>query len=145
MSIIYRSPNSKKEFEKYYEFRWKMLREPLNLPRGSEQDELEEHSFHITAYNKHEIIGVGRLHIEPDNTARIRYMAVHDDYQNQDVGSRILKELEQHARDNHLRECRLYARESVILFYSKNGYVIKGKSKSELSQLKHERMEKQLV
>ena len=122
-----------------------MLRKPLNLPRGSEKDELEEHSFHIAAYNNHKIIGVGRIHIEPDDTARIRYMAVHRDYQNQGVGSRILKELEQYARTNNLRDCWLYAREGAIAFYKKNGYVVKGENKSELTVLKHERMEKQLV
>ena len=145
MKIIYRSPETEKEFKEYFLFRWEMLRKPLNLPRGSEQDELEEQAFHIGAYHNHEIIGVGRLHIEPDDTARIRYMAVHDYYQNQGVGSRILRELEQHALANNLQNCWLYAREGAIGFYSNNGYVIKGENKSELSQLKHERMEKQLV
>ena len=142
--ITYKSPVTSEEFAEYFLFRWEMLRKPLNLPRGSEQDELEKHSFHIAAYNNQEIIGVGRLHIEHDNTARIRYMAVGDDYQNHGVGSRILRELEQFAHTNKLQVCWLYAREGAIGFYSKNDYVIKGESSSELSALKHERMEKSL-
>ena len=122
-----------------------MLRRPLNLPRGSEQDGLEKYSFHIAAYNNQKIIGVGRLHAEPDNTVRIRYMAVRDNYQNQGIGSRILKELEQYARTNNQRVCWLYAREEAINFYSKNGYVIKGEYNSKLLNLRHKRMEKILV
>jgi len=122
-----------------------MLRKPLKLSRGGEQDELEESSFHIAAYDDHKIIGVGRLHIEAGNIGRIRYMAVHDDYQSQGIGSRILQELEQLGRKNNIQTCWLNAREKALKFYSKNGYVLKGVSKSELPMIKHERMEKQLV
>lgn len=121
-----------------------MLRSHLNLPRGSERDTIEKSSFHIAAYNGETIIGAGRLHIEPDHSARIRYMAVDDDYQNQGVGSSILIKLEEFAQTNNLRICWLYAREEATKFYSKNGYEVKGKSKSELSGLKHKRMEKSL-
>ena len=145
MTIIYRSPNSEKEFEKYFTFRWGMLRKPLNLPCGSEQDQLEETAFHIAAFDNQVIVGVGRIHIEPDNTARIRYMAVYEKYQDQGIGSSILRELEQIATTNNVRICWLYARENAIKFYNKNGYVIKGESNSELSELKHQRMEKSLV
>jgi ribosomal protein S18 acetylase RimI-like enzyme len=71
-------------------------------------------------------------------------MAVDDDYQNQGVGSSILIRLEGFAQTNNLRICWLYAREEAIKFYSKNGYAVKGESKSELSELKHKRMEKSL-
>ena len=122
-----------------------MLRKPFKLPPGSEQDEFEDHAFHIAVYSDQIIIGVGRIHIEPDQTTRIRYMAVHDTYQNQGIGSSILRELEQFARKNNLRDCWLYARQDAINFYLKNGYRIKGESNSELQELKHQRMEKQLM
>jgi len=121
-----------------------MLRKPIDLPSGSEQDELEESSFHIAAYDGSKIIGVGRLHIETDQNARIRYMAVHEDYQKQGVGNSILNQLENIAQNNNMRTCWLYARENAINFYMNNGYKIKGNSNSELLGLNHERMEKQL-
>ena len=121
-----------------------MLRKPLHLPPGSEQDELEESSFHIAAYDGSKIIGTGRLHIETDHNARIRYMAVHKDYQKQGIGSTILKKLEQFAKKNKAQTCWLYARENAINFYMNNGYIIKGNNSSELLGLNHERMEKQL-
>ena len=121
-----------------------MLRKPLDLPPGSEQDELEESSFHIAAYDGSKVIGVGRMHIETDHNARVRYMAVHNDYQKQGIGSTILKKLEQFAKKNEAQTCWLYARENAISFYLNNGYKIKGNSISELIGLKHERMEKSL-
>ena len=121
-----------------------MLRKPLHLPPGSEQDQLEESSFHIAAYDGSKIIGVGRLHIETNHNARIRYMAVHRDYQKKRIGSTILKRLEQFAKKNKVQICWLYARENAINFYTINGYKIKGNSNSALLGLNHERMEKQI-
>ena len=122
-----------------------MLRKPLALPRGSEQDELEDGAFHIVAYDGQLITGVGRLHTEPDCTARARYMAVHAEYQHQGIGSSILRQLEWFARSHGVQVCWLYARESAVKFYTRNGYIIHGKSKSELSAVHHERMEKHLT
>ena len=121
-----------------------MLRKPLGLPPSSEQDELEESSFHIAAYDNSKIIGVGRLHIETGQNARVRYMAVHEDYQKQGIGSTILKKLEQFAKKNNVQVCWLYARENAINFYMNNGFKIKGDCNSELLGVNHERMEKHL-
>lgn len=142
--IRYRSPLAPGEFAEYFSFRWKQLREPLGLPRGSEKDSLEDTAFHIVAYDGLSIIGVGRLHIEADGTARVRYMAVQDDWRHQGVGRSILGRLEQFAHDHQVRICWLLARETAVGFYKKNGYVARGACKSELSSVRHERMEKML-
>ena len=144
MTYIYRSPLSEKEYQEYFTFRWEQLRKPLNFPLGTEKDDLEKSAIHIAAYNDGSIIGVGRIHFESNRAARIRYMAVHEQFQNQMIGTTILNHLENHAMTNNIQICWLYAREDAINFYLKNGYVIKGKNESELSEIKHKRMEKQL-
>ena len=143
--VRYRSPATPAEFAEYFSFRWELLRKPLALPRGSEQDELDNSAFHVAAYDEQHIVGAGRVHIESDHTARIRYMAVHPGYRCQGVGSCILRRLEQFAYDHHVQVCWLYARESAVSFYTRNGYVVRGQSESELSALRHERMEKRLA
>ncbi len=75
MAVVYRSPETEKEFENYLKFRWEQLRKPLGLTQGSEQDELENSAFHIAAFNNEKIIGVGKKKKKKDTTARIRYMA----------------------------------------------------------------------
>ena len=120
-----------------------MLRKPLNLPLGSEQDELENHAFHIAAYNNKNIIGVGRLNIEKNQSARIRYMAVDNKFRKQGIGSRLLEELEKIAKAKGVKKCWLNARESAASFYLKNSYEIRGEATSEL-EIPHLRMEKTL-
>ena len=143
MTIIFRSPKSDEEFASYFEFRWQQLRKPLGFERGSEQDELEDSAFHIAAFNKKEVVGVGRIQIENNHTSRIRYMAVDSNFKNQGIGSGILEQLEAIARANKVSLCWLLARENAVAFYLKNKYEIKGIAKSELP-IPHLRMQKEL-
>ena len=143
--MSYQSPATPAELAEYFSFRWEVLRKPLCLPRGSERDELEKDAFHLAAYDGDQIVGVGRLHIETRCTARIRYMAVHSRYRLKGIGSSILLRLEQFAQGRHVQVCWLYARDSAVSFYIRNGYIIRGEGQSELSGLHHQRMEKQLV
>lgn len=143
MSTIYRPPKSATELEAYYLFRWKLLRQPLGLERGSEQDNLENSAFHLAAFDNEKIIAVGRVQIEKDASARIRYMAVDCGYRNQGIGSRLLKELENIAKDKTVKNCWLYARKTAMTFYTKNQYKVNGEAESEL-ETPHFRMEKKL-
>lgn len=144
-AVFYKSPATPAEFAEYFAFRWEMLRKPLCLPRGSERDELENDAFHLAAYDGNQIVGVGRLNVETQHTARIRYMAVLSRYRLRGIGSTLLLQLEQFAQDHCIRVCWLYAREAAVSFYFRNGYVIRGEALSELSGLHHERMEKCFV
>ncbi|MEJ2115115.1 MAG: GNAT family N-acetyltransferase [Gammaproteobacteria bacterium] len=143
MPIVYRSPNSVKEFEDYFKIRWELLRKPLGLKPGSEQDEVENSAFHLAAFKNEKIIGVSRLHIENDATARIRYMSVDCNFRNQGIGNRLLAELEKIAKTKNVKICWLYARDNAVDFYLKNNYQIKDIAASEL-EIKHHRMEKVL-
>ena len=142
--IQYRSPRSTEEFADYFLFRWVLLRKPLGLPCGSERDALEDAAYHVAAYDRQSVIGVGRVHLEGAHMARVRYMAVVANYRGQGVGRAILGRLEQFARRQKVRICWLYARENAVEFYKRNGYVIGGVGDSELSGVRHERMEKHL-
>ena len=144
MSITYRPPNSDYEFEKYFTFRWEQLRKPLGLEKGSEQDHLEQSAFHIAAFENNKVIGVGRIQLEYDLTARIRYMAIHERFRNQGIGSKLLNELEQIATRNNICMCWLYARQDAVPFYLHNSYEIKGNASSELA-IPHKRMQKTLI
>ena len=61
MSTTIKQPKTEKEFEAYYDLRWRVLREPWQQLKGSEKDELENESFHIMACDENNnIVGVGR-------------------------------------------------------------------------------------
>ena len=70
-------PETKEQFEIYYQLRWEVLRKPWNKPKGSEKDELEEESFHALAISDNgKALGVIRLQLNSPEEGQFRYMGV---------------------------------------------------------------------
>ena len=73
-----RVPQTEEELERYYQFRWEMLRKPLHQPKGSERDAWDAMAHHQMVVDEQgNLVAVGRLYINADNEASIRFMAVH--------------------------------------------------------------------
>jgi len=124
MKIIIREPSTPEELENYHFLRWQLLRQPWQQPRGSELDEHENSAKKVMAIYQAEIIGVGRLHQVSDRTWQIRYMAVQEAYQGQNIGSMILHKLEDLAQADSAKKIILQARQNAVPFYQKHGYQI---------------------
>jgi len=133
-----------KQFEEYYELRWRVLRKPWNQPRGSEKDELEDRAIHIMACDGNKIVGVARLHFNSKEEAQIRYMAVDESYRRRGIGSMMLRRLEEIAREKGASHIVLNARENAVGFYEKNGYKIVKKSYVLFGEIQHYKMMKNL-
>lgn len=146
MNFLIKSPETKNDFNSYYDLRWKILRKPYNQKKGSEKDTKELVSHHLMAYlPSNKVIGVGRIHEDKNKKAQIRFMAVHSKYRNNNVGKKILKELEQYAYKNSINNIYLNARDSAVKFYLKNGYKIIKKSHVLFGNLHHWLMEKNII
>ena len=144
MNYIIKSPETALEWEKYFNFRWEMLRKPLGMSKDTIKDELEDRSFHLIAVNdKKEIIGSGRLHFNNGNEGQIRYMAVTNSVQRKGLGSEIVLELETIAKNKGIQEMVLNARENAINFYLSLGYKKKEPYKSDTG-IPHITMRKKL-
>ena len=144
MHYIIKSPETKLEWEKYFNFRWEMLRKPLGMSKDTIKDELEDRSFHLFAVNdQKEIIGSGRLHFNNGNEGQIRYMAVTNSVQRKGLGSEIVLELETIAKNKGIQEMVLNARENAINFYLSLGYKKKEPYKSDTG-IPHITMRKKL-
>ena len=141
-NIIYRSPKSDIDFEKYYELRWRILRKPWNQPKGSEVNDRDGDAFHILAEKDEKVIGVGCIHEIEDGVGRIRFMGVDDDYQKLGIGQNIVKLLEENAKSKNWNKVRLWAREIAIEFYQNLGYKIIGNGELLFGVIKHKIMEK---
>ncbi|HIH97642.1 MAG TPA: GNAT family N-acetyltransferase [Thermoplasmata archaeon] len=137
-------PQTEKEFEKYYELRWKMLRKPWNQPKGSEKDEREGESTHIMARTDDKVVGVGRVHFNSIAEAQVRYMAVEEGYQGGGIGGLILKALEGRVEKKGVKYIVLDARENAVGFYKKHGYRIIAKSYLLFGCIQHWKMRKDL-
>lgn len=142
--MIVKSPQTKDEFFKYYDLRWRILRAPWNQPKGSEQDELEGQAIHIIAVEDEKIVGCGRAHFNTEDEAQIRYMAVENQWQGKGIGKLILDELEKRIIEKGAKKIILHARENVVKFYEKNGYKIVKPSHTLFGEIKHFLMIKNL-
>ncbi len=143
--INVRSPQSPKEFNQYYEFRWRILREPWGQVRGSEKDALETVAEHVGAYDQYDrLIGIGRLHVKADNSAQLRYMATDPQARGTGVGRLVLESLESIAKKRGIKHVCLNARESATGFYEHLGYRIVAKGPTLFNDIKHLIMEKTL-
>ncbi|MGQ9542488.1 MAG: GNAT family N-acetyltransferase [Candidatus Bathyarchaeia archaeon] len=144
MRVEITEPKTAEDFKKYYELRWRILREPWNQPLGSERDEHESNAVHIMASIDGKIVGTGRIHFNSDIEAQIRYMAVEAKYRNKGVGSMILKRLEDIAMKMGARRIVLNAREEAVEFYKKHNYEIIGDAGILFGRIQHWRMRKNL-
>ena len=60
-----KTPTTRDDFKAYYALRYKVLREPLGYPKGTEKDDYEPISEHFMAVNeKGEVVGVVKLYRE---------------------------------------------------------------------------------
>lgn len=145
LGFILKPPKTDNDFERYYEFRWQQLRQPLNLSVGSERDSLDIDSFHCMALDKrNSIIGVGSIQSCDSDAMRIRYMAVATEFRRLGVGSAIIKNLLDHATARNASICWLNARSSAMEFYRQQGFVVLGRVETDL-QVPHFKMKISLI
>ncbi len=138
-------PSTEKDFQLYFELRWKIPRKPWKQPLGTERNDLDDTSFHVMICENDRIpIGVGRLHFNGSHEAQIRYMAVGNEYQGKGVGTLVINALEKYAKENGAHFIILNARENAVPFYQKNGYNIQEKSYLLFDDIQHFKMKKLL-
>ncbi|ATZ96426.1 MULTISPECIES: fatty acid biosynthesis protein FabY [Dickeya] len=122
-----RVPESAEELDAYYQFRWEMLRKPLHQPLGSERDAYDALAHHQTIVDGHgKLVAVGRLSINADNEASIRFLAVHPDVQRKGLGTLMAMALESVARQEGVKRVVCSAREDAMAFFSRLGFVNQG-------------------
>lgn len=122
-----RVPKTEQELNDYYQFRWVMLRKPLHQPIGSEKDAYDATAHHQMVVDEHgKPVAVGRLYINADNEASIRFLAVHPEVQTKGLGTLVAMTLESVARKEGVKRVVCSARESTIDFFAKLGFVNQG-------------------
>ena len=140
-----RSPASEAEWERYYDIRWRVLRDPWRQPRGSEQDHREADSFHLAAWDRSGIpVAVGRVQMNSVSQAQVRFMAVDPAWARQGLGSQILLALEAKAAEMGAAEVVLNARADAQPFYRRHGYCRTGPAGTLFGKIPHDAMLKSL-
>ena len=139
-------PKSPSDLEQYFEFRWRILRAPLGMPRGSEQDDLENVSFHLMVKtDEDEIVGVAKFKPYSDTAVQISHVAVAETSRGGGIGCRMLEFLEREAKARNFAEVFLTAREHNIPYFAKFGYALGAEAESPLPDIKIFKMHKTLT
>ena len=141
-NVIFKTPSSSEEFKEYDLFRWQILRKPIGKSIESLKDEYENSSYHLIGVIDNTIIACGRLHFNSDNEAQIRYMAIDENFQRKGIGVKIIELLEAEAKKKQISKIVLNARDHVLEFYKKSGYIAVKKYKGSDTGIPHTTMEK---
>ncbi len=122
-----RVPQTDNEKNDYYQFRWEMLRKPLHQPQGSERDAYDAMAHHQMVVDEDgKPVAIGRLYVNADNEASIRFLAVHPQQRGKGLGTLVAMTLESVARQEGVKRVVCSAREDAVEFFAKLGFVNQG-------------------
>lgn len=138
-------PKTSADLERYFDLRWRVLRAPWDQPRGSERDDREDESIHLMLRGANgEALAAGRLHLNSPTEAQVRFMAVDPSAQGRGLGSLVLRNLEDRARQAGAKRMILNARETAQRFYEQHGYKVEAPAERLFGGVDHWRMCKKL-
>lgn len=137
-------PTSTEEMEAYFLFRWKVLKEPFKFPPGAEKDEYESVAEHrMLVDGRANIVAVGRVHLNVQDEAQIRHIAVSSEHRKKGLGSLILTALEDVAIKEGAKRAVTNSLDTSVEFFESCGYSVED-SPDELGKQKRKHMVKRL-
>ena len=144
MGIEIRSPKTKEEWEAYFDLRYRILREPLNQPRGSEQNDGDSSGEHFALYEANKLKAIARLDQSEQGVSQVRFVAVETAQQGLGFGRMIMQATETRAKEIGSQKMILHARDYAVDFYLGLGYALIAPSYKLFEVLQHYLMEKEL-
>jgi GNAT superfamily N-acetyltransferase len=122
------SPHTHEDFKTYYDLRYKVLREPWGLQRGTEKDDFEPISSHFMAIDdtNGQVVGVIKLMEKEPKVGWFSHMAVKETYQKRGVGKQLLSFIEEEAVRQGYTILGCMARLNATDYFKNAGYVING-------------------
>lgn len=137
-----RSPQTEKEWEAYYDLRYRILREPLGQPRGSERNDGDATGVHLALYDGETLRAIARLDQAEPKISQTRFVAVDTSTRGKGYGRIIMEAAEQKSQEMGNEKMILHARDYALDFYLKIGYTNIEKSYKLYDVLQHYLMEK---
>jgi N-acetylglutamate synthase-like GNAT family acetyltransferase len=122
------SPQTREDFKTYYDLRYKVLREPWGMQRGTEKDDFEPISDHYMAIDETtgELVGAVKLFEKETSLGWSSHLAVKDSWQRKGVGKQLLTFVEQKAKEKGFKALGCLSRLNTTAFFEKEGYTVVG-------------------
>lgn len=144
MGII-RLPYNQKEWDNYYDLRYRILREPLGQPRGSERNDGDTTGEHFSYWENDVLLAIARLDQDSkEGVYQIRFVAVEFNQQGKGIGKKLMVGVENHVKAKDGSKIILQARENAVDFYKSLGYSLVEKTHLLFGQIQHYLMVKEL-
>lgn len=125
-NINVRLIQNKNELDDMYYQRWFVLRAPLGMERGTEKDKYDDSAIHLVAVCDRNVVGSARLRELSEELGSIAYVSVLPDFQNQGIGTKLIKGLIEIAKEKNLITLRVMTRMNALRFYNRLGFLEKG-------------------
>jgi len=122
------------------ELRFRVLRQPLGMPRATIGFADEENAVHLIAVDEGALVGCVLFDFA---SGRLRAMAVEPALQGTGIGAQLVTGLEAELKKLGVQTISLHARDTAIGFYEKLGYSIEGAPFTEVG-IPHHNMVKML-
>jgi N-acetylglutamate synthase-like GNAT family acetyltransferase len=122
------SPKSREDYKAYYDLRYKVLREPWGMQRGTEKDDYEPISEHFMAVDEAsgELVGVVKLFEKEPGVGWFSHLAVKESKQRKGIGKQLIAFVEDKAREHGFKVLGCLARLNTTAFFEKEGYKVTG-------------------
>ena len=137
-----RTPNTELEWEAYFALRFKILREPLGQPLGSEHNDGDKTGEYFALFDEGQLRAIARLDVHSEGVSQVRFVAVDTTLRRKGYGRLIMNATEEVSKTQGNSKMVLQARENAVDFYLKLGYSMIEKSHLLFGQVQHFLMEK---
>jgi len=144
MTSEIRTPKTDAEWRDYYDLRYRILRAPLNQPRGSEKNDGDTTGVHFALYEEGQLMAIARLDQAESGVSQVRFVAVEANSQGKGFGKSIMEATEKAAKNRGDSLMTLHARDYAVDFYRKLNYELVEKSHNLFGVLQHFFMRKYL-
>ncbi len=139
-----RTPETEKEWEMYYDLRFRILRAPFGKERGSEKNEGDADAKHLAYFENEKMLGVARVDKLENAIFQVRFVAVEIHTQGKGIGKKIMQACEEYVKENNGAKIILHARDYALPFYKNQSYITVGASYKLFDILQHYEMYKDL-
>ena len=103
----------------------KMIRQKVFVEEQgfeNEFDEIDERAYHVVVYQDKCAIATGRMYFEDEKTMILGRIAVIKEYRGTGLGNKVVKSLENKAKELNCTTVKLSAQQRAQMFYEKLGY-----------------------
>jgi GNAT superfamily N-acetyltransferase len=122
------APQTREEYKEYYDLRYKVLREPWGMQKGTEKDDFEPISRHFMAIDdvKHKVVGAIKIYEREPGVGCFSHLAVADSEQGKGIGKMMIAFIEDEARKEGYKILGTQARLNTTGYFERSGYKMKG-------------------